>query len=139
MQPRLLLFLLIAVPFLAQSQNRRPLQSPPPAWITSPPVSYTDTKLDDDAEDGYSDLNYECQFSLQENAGYYKRTFRILTEAGVQNCSEVSVDFDPSYQQLIFHSIRIIRDGASINKLKLSKFSIIQQEKDRNGLFMMAA
>jgi hypothetical protein len=48
----------------------------------------------------------------------------------VQNGSEVSVSYDPSYEQLIFHSIRIIRNKEILNKLELSKFKIVHQEQE---------
>lgn len=48
----------------------------------------------------------------------------------MQNSSEISVNFDPAYEPLIFHTIRIIRDGKSLHKLQLSNFKTIQQEKD---------
>ncbi|MEO6454432.1 MAG: DUF3857 domain-containing protein [Ginsengibacter sp.] len=101
-----------------------------PAWVTVNNTDYNNKGLEVDAEDGYLDIGYEKQVSLIQQASYYKKTIKILSEAGVQNGSEISVTFDPAFEQLIFHSIRIIRDGKSLNKLELANFKTIQQEKE---------
>lgn len=110
--------------------GKKPTIEKAPSWISSTTVNYTARHMDSEAEDGYSDLHYEKQVSLQQQAVFLKKAVHILTEAGVQNQSQIAVDFDPSYQSLIFHTVRIIRDGKAIDKLQLSNIKTIQQEKD---------
>ncbi len=113
-----------------KAQNSKLTTEKEPSWVTISQIDYNNKKLAADAEDGYFDLAFEKQVSLAEHARYYKKTIKILSDAGVQNGSEISINFDPGYERLILHSIRIIRDGISINKMQLSKFKIIQQEKE---------
>lgn len=131
---RTLPYLLIGVQLLFQfqlnAQSSKLKSGKEPAWITINNSDYNNKKLEAEAEDGYLDLSFEKQVSLGQQSRYYKKVLKILSEAGVQNSSEISVNFDPAYEQLIFHSIRIIRDGKSLNKLQLSNFKTIQQEKD---------
>jgi len=94
------------------------------------PVNYNDVSLDDEAEDGYSDLVFEKQVSLAQQATYFKMTRRVLSETGVENLSQVSVTYEPSYQQLVFHSIQVIRGNQVINKLDLSKIKTLQKEQE---------
>lgn len=115
---------------LLYSQNKKLHIDKEPSWITVNKLDYTNTSLDGDAEDGYFDLAYEKQVSLLTEERYYKKAVKILSAAGVENASEVSVNFDPSYEQLTFHNVKILRDGKLLNKLELSKFKTIQQEKD---------
>ena len=112
------------------AQGKKPLTGKEPAWATKNEYNYKDSRLDHEAEDGYFDIAYEQQVSLEQQSFFCRKSIKILTEAGIQNSSEISIDFDPSYQQLIFHSIRIIRGNTSINQLNLSKIKTIQQEKD---------
>ncbi len=112
------------------AQNSKPKSEKIPTWVTITNPDYNNKKLEGDAEDGYFDLAFEKQISIPEHSRFYKKAIKILSDAGVQNGSEISINFDPGYEQLSFHSIRIIRDGLSINKLQLSKFKIIQQEKE---------
>src|SRR6185295_18768001 len=88
------------------------------------------TSLDKDAEDGYIDISYETQVSLQEQSEYCRRSKKIISSAGVQNGSEITISFEPSYQKLIFHSIRIIRNGEVLDRLDLSKIKMVHQEEE---------
>lgn len=108
----------------------RPQQAPTPSWVTNYPVPYTDHALDGEAESGYVDLDYEKQVSVQQHSVYFKSVVRVISEAGVQNSSQVSVSYDPSYQRLVFHTIRIIRDGRPLERMDLSKFKTVHQEKE---------
>jgi len=126
----LLVFIQISFCLQLAAQNSKLRSEKEPEWVTITNTNYDNKKLQGDAEDGYFDLGFEKQVSLIQHSRYYKKTIKILSDAGVQNSSEISVNFDPDYEQLIFHNIRIIREGHSINKLKLSKFKIIQQEKE---------
>jgi len=97
---QLLAFLLIAFLLLpctkTNGQNSKLRSSEEPSWITNNTIDYNNTKLEEDAEDGYMDLRFEKQVSLSQQSRFYKKTLKILSEAGVQNSSEISVNFDPA-------------------------------------------
>ena len=112
------------------AQSRRLQTTKEPVWITANTIDYTNASLDNEAEDGYIDLAFEQQVSLDLQTVYYKKAYKIISEAGIQNRSELSIDFDPSHEQLTFHKLIIFRDGKVINKLDASKFKIIQQETE---------
>lgn len=115
---------------VSAAQNSKLSIGKEPAWVTNNPLDYNNERLAGEAEDGLLDMGFEKQVSLADQCRYCKKTVKILSDAGVQNGSEISVNFDPVYEQLIFHSIHIIRDGHIINKLQLSRFKTIQQEKE---------
>jgi transglutaminase-like putative cysteine protease len=127
---RIIAAILLTIPFCVLAQQ--PRTGKEPAWITSKKYDYTLTRLDKEAEDGYVDLVYERQVSLQDQVVYTKKASKIISEAGVQNHSEISVNFDPSYNSLIFHSIRVIRNGESSDRLNISKFRMVNQETELN-------
>lgn len=112
------------------SQQARPVVSKEPTWISVNNIDYNKTNLDKSARDGYIDISFEKQVSLADKSRYYRSSKKIISKAGVQNGSEVSVSYDPSYEQLIFHSIRLIRKNETVNKLQLSKFKILHQETE---------
>ncbi|WP_207511488.1 DUF3857 domain-containing transglutaminase family protein [Longitalea luteola] len=116
--------------FVVVAQTVRPQIQKEPAWITPTSFDYSNTKLDDEAENGYVNLVLEKQVSIQQRSVYVKTAYRILSESGVQNSSQINVNFDPSYNQLVFHAIRIIRGKESINKLQAGKIKVIQQEEE---------
>jgi hypothetical protein len=132
---KLHLYLVFTIPILfissiVFSQSGKLAISKEPAWITKNNIEYNKTSLDKYAQDGYIDISYERQVSLGDQSEYCRRSKKIISQAGVQNGSEISVSFDPSYEKLMFHSINIIRKGEILNRLQLSNIKIIHQEKE---------
>jgi hypothetical protein len=101
-----------------------------PSWVTVNTIDYSNTSMDKDAEDGYVDVDFEKQISVEQQCTYYRRAEKIISESGIQNASQISESYDPSYEQIFFHTIKIIRAGKLINKLEPSKFKVIQQETE---------
>ena len=83
------------------SQSARVAVAREPEWITKNAIDYYRTSLDKHATDGYIDIDFELQVSLTEQCEYVRRSKRIISQAGVQNASQVEVSFNPSYQQLL--------------------------------------
>lgn len=122
--------LLAAILFIGlYTQAQKPSAGPVPAWVTVNKIDYTSTSLDREAEDGYVDMAFEKQVNLNDQSTFIKHSFKIISEAGVQNRSQISVDFDPSYQTLTFNNISIRRDSQVLNRLDLSKIKTIHQEE----------
>lgn len=113
-----------------QAQNKKIRIEKEPVWITTNSIDYNNSQLDNEAEDGYVDLDYEKQVNLEQQSIYYKIAFKIISEAGVQNNSKISINFDPSYEKLIIHSIKIIRENESHNRLQSEKIKVIEQEAE---------
>ena len=55
---------------------------------------------------------------------------KVTTAAGLEGISQVRVDFEPSYQKLIFHHIQIHRGSATVDALKPREIKMIQQEEE---------
>jgi len=61
---------------------------------------------------------------------YHRRVRRVLTSGGVQNASELSIDFDPSYESVVLHSIVLLRGGETIDELPLATVRVIDKEDE---------
>ena len=59
---------------------------------------------------------------------YYHFTTRIDNASGLDDLSQIRFYYEPSYQQLAIHYVRILRDKQSLNALRPSEIKIIQQE-----------
>ena len=114
------------------SYGQKPGLAVAPSWASHGSANYdvTNSRLIDDAKDGYMNLVHEVQVNLGSRTTYQRTVVRILTAAGIQKRSEVSVTYDPAYQHLLFHKICIIRDGKELNRLDLSKIKTVHQEKE---------
>lgn len=83
-----------------------------------------------DVENGYYYELTERQINVETNADYHHTIRQIVSEAGIQNGSQLSVGFDPAYERLDFHDITIWRDGKPLNRTKTATFKVIADEQD---------
>jgi hypothetical protein len=61
---------------------------------------------------------------------YFRRVNQVVTPAGVQNASQVSIDFDPSFQRLVIHDAVVLRGNKRIDELAQDEVRIIEKESD---------
>src|SRR6185369_11470144 len=61
---------------------------------------------------------------------YYHYYERVDNTAGLEDLSQLRFYFEPSYQQLAIHFVRVLRGGATINSFKPSEVKVIQQENE---------
>lgn len=86
--------------------------------------------------DSITDGTYFLLVDTQENPKAWNReSYRryaemVVNQKGVSTVSQISIDFDPSYQELIVHSIKLHRNEKVIDKLRLADISILQREKN---------
>ena len=66
----------------------------------------------------------------QKQQRYTRLVMQALNQSGVDYISQLSLNFDPSYQTLTLHTLSIIRDGKHIDKLSTARLSVIQSEPD---------
>jgi transglutaminase-like putative cysteine protease len=98
-----------------------------PGWVK--PIDPGRVKTETDS-DGISYLLSDQQDCIEPRATYYHEVRQITSESGVQNGSAISVSFDPSYQKLVFHFIRLLRKGITAERLDRAQIKLLQREKD---------
>jgi hypothetical protein len=113
--------------------------SPTPSWIVSVVPAGKAPSLKQ-FSDGYYVAFSDRQIYLDKQTSYSRIIRHIASETGVQNGSEFSLSFDPSYERIDFHTIIVWRDGKAISRLNPADFKILPLETDRqrfiyNGSF----
>ena len=107
--------------------------------ISDKPDWVTDIQIDPnhlaDRETGsggvsYPLLDYQTRSIGQEKARYRHIAAKALNVSGVEEISRLSIDFDPAYEVLCIHSMVVKRNGKSFDRIKKSKISVIQQERE---------
>lgn len=100
----------------------------PPPWVKP----YLTNRLADPPPPGAaSDVHYllaDRQTHAEKETRFYHYSYRLLTEAGVQDNSQLSIPFDPKYETVTLHSLSITRQGKVINKLDTQEVKILQRE-----------
>jgi transglutaminase-like putative cysteine protease len=105
-------------------------RKPAPAWVDSAQV---DTAYAPPAEHGVTEFLSDEQIRLDRGTrqDYRRRVFRFESQAGVESSSELHFTFEPSYEHLALHHLRILRGGQTIDALAHADWQVIQPERDR--------
>jgi len=110
---------------------------PPPEWVTHRP--YADAVSADGvsaADDAYVDggvlrVLYDSQTNVDEvGFSQHLRTVqRVITRSGAERAAHFAVEFDPTFQQVTLHVIRVHRSSLRIDHAKLDALQILRREK----------
>ncbi|MGO8680157.1 MAG: DUF3857 domain-containing protein [Limisphaerales bacterium] len=104
--------------------------APPGDWVK--PNFFERALQNDPVSAGENErwLLVETEINAPESATFCHRVKQICSYAGVQNGAQISLDFDPGYESLQLHWVRIWRGTNFLNQLNRDKIKIIQQERD---------
>lgn len=75
-------------------------------------------------------LLIDTQRNWEEKTLYRHFAVKALTQSGIERISQLKVDFDPSYTQVVMHSIRVFREGKWLDRLENARYNLIQRETD---------
>ncbi|MDT8283524.1 MAG: DUF3857 domain-containing protein, partial [Gammaproteobacteria bacterium] len=59
---------------------------------------------------------------------------QIVNQNGIEKTSQVNINFDPSYQNLILNSLSVWREGRRIDKTTTAKMVLLQREEELENL-----
>ncbi|HMC97390.1 MAG TPA: DUF3857 domain-containing protein, partial [Flavobacteriales bacterium] len=133
MSPRpILLGAAILLMAFASAQSRHYRTGPPGAWVKEQPLgtAVTDTAC---LQGGDEILLLDRQYDLAGQQVYWRRADRLISAEGVQNGSRVEIGFDPTFQELIIHHLRIVRGGTIMDKLDPGQLRVLHREEDMNS------
>ncbi|WP_285008231.1 DUF3857 domain-containing protein [Pedobacter faecalis] len=100
-----------------------------PTWLVK--VEPKNTRpASKDISDGYFLSFVENQNHAELHEEYSRVIREIVSDAGVQYGSQISVEYDPSFQKLIFHKVILWRGGKAFDKLNKANFKVLQTEKE---------
>lgn len=127
------LFLIAAItlaPLFLRAQGKNVSVAPAPGWLAPYQPDMNRKVNAKDFSDGYYLQVFEEQYHAEKQTIYRHIVRQIESEAGIQNGSEINVDYSPEYEKLQFHQILVRRNGKVINQLNISSIKVLQQEQD---------
>lgn len=117
--------------FSAMADNQKPdfSISPAPEWIEFKSV---ELKPIDKEQSSETYLAYEVfrDISQPKEVFTFRLSAQINNSQGVEELSQVSASFYPSYEEVHWHAIDIIRDGKVTSRLNREDFNVFQQEDE---------
>ena len=124
-----LVLLLLTRAQLVKADVPKVVTAPKPGWL-SVPKNYNVKPSPRDVQNGAYDDFVEEQINVDLQQNYNHVVTQIVSESGVQDNSEISVTFDPSYQKLVFHQITVWRNGKPLSRLNTSAFKMVPEETE---------
>ena len=118
------LLICIAIPLFGSNELN---EIAVPSWVKKIPVQVNEDRENEGG--GYNYLLIDLQDNVDIETGYRHYAVHVTNPDGVQEMSTINVSFDPTYQDLYFHEVSIIRAGNKIDKLSLDDFQLIQREE----------
>lgn len=128
-QSIILLLLLVLWQSAAFAAPRNVSVKPEPTWIRKLPTRTQTNISPDEVNGGFHYLQMDLQFEVAQQERYFHYVYKLTTEEGVQNLSELNITFDPNHEQLQLHKVVVWRNGKPINQLDLNKVKVLQREK----------
>ena len=106
--------------------------APLPAWVEPLPLDIANEPDNAAIGAGVHRLVYEVQTDLtQSELAWSLRTVRrVLSREGAEQLAHVLVDFDPSFQRLEVHCVRIRRGAEAIEHGRREDFAVFRRETD---------
>jgi hypothetical protein len=127
-RPKLLfLLLLLVLPLSAAEFDVRPA----PAWVDQLDVVTSVVIARQNVRWGIYDILKDHQ--IRDGAEYFRTVRKVLSPSGVQNASELELDFDPSFERLTIHEITLVRDGVVYDALEANAIRVIDKEDDADN------
>lgn len=106
----------------------------PPPWVQvwAPPGGLAQDKRVDDGDGALQYLLFDQQvLASQASPGVYRNVMvRVAHASGLEEGSHIQISFNPAYQRLAIHHVRIHRAGAVIPKLRPQAIQVLQRERE---------
>ncbi|MBS0604443.1 MAG: DUF3857 and transglutaminase domain-containing protein [Verrucomicrobia bacterium] len=129
----LFLFFIFPMAFLMGSEMQGEEESiflgPPPAWVKQCDFPLEPVPL----KPSQVNLQYlltDTQCNWIEKSHYYHFAIKALTQVGVGHLGQLDIDFSPSYEKVVVHTIRVFRDGVWSDRLQSARYSVLQRESE---------
>jgi len=105
---------------------------PPPPWVRKVEPSVDPVKAGPQTGNSSTRILDDQQIKVNGRSveRYYHFFQRVDNTAGLDDLSQLRFYFEPSYQQLTIHFVRVLRKGAVIDSLNPSEVKMIQEEDE---------
>ena len=79
------------------------------------PVRVNSSIPETEIEDGFFYMLLDKQFDIRTKQQYFHYAYKVISESGIQNYSELTLNYNPAYETVELNSLRIYRDGKYID------------------------
>lgn len=107
-------------------------QMPVPSWVAHEAYSRSKDPEEAFVANGLCRLLQDVQIDLTgpEVAWHFRNANHVVTQAGAETAAHVSIDFDPHFQSLDIHFVRVLRGDEVIDRTNIESFDVLRRERD---------
>jgi Domain of Unknown Function with PDB structure (DUF3857) len=104
--------------------------TPVPRWVRHDPVASQTSAAEDASANGICRVLQDIQIDLSgaEFGWHCRSSQRVLSRTGAERAAHFVVEFDPSYERLEVHFIRIVRGQDSIEHARPGALQVFRRE-----------
>src|SRR5262245_19499392 len=127
-----LCLLVAGAPLASAAEGRGFSKGPQPAWAKPVPVDVPEHAPVAQIRGGIyhllSDRQVRVSGAVRELYAHFAR--QVLNEAGLENASQISIEYDPGYQQLVLNQVQVRRGGVWQDRLAGARIQLLQREPE---------
>ncbi len=131
-------FFLLAYHTQALAQSKDYSIAPVPGWVQTIAPDDAAKAPDQQISKGiyYLITDNQVRVDGRERTIYRHFATKAVTRQGVESIANIDIEFDPSYQKLILHTVNVRRDGQVISKLRNASIRVLQRERELEALIL---
>jgi transglutaminase-like putative cysteine protease len=103
-----------------------------PDWVKPIDVKSVGAVNKKQIKEGYYYALFDEQFHVPKRHNYYHYAISVLAEEALTDVSQIEFSYDPSYEKVCLHNVKIYRGTEIIDKTKSLDIKILNEESKRN-------
>jgi len=103
---------------------------PAPSWVKPLDPDTVPLSKSTEIEGGLDYILVDCQQLAAPRTDFSHYTQRVANQHGLEDGSEIRIDYDPSCQGFAMNWLKIKRDGVWQNRLRDEKFQVLHREEN---------
>ena len=133
----LFILILCIAPSWSDALNHEIQYSETPTWVQNYSIDFNTEVPLADIEEGIYFRVVESQtrhIKASPDELYVRRALEVVSAQGMEYSSSFNIDFDPTYQTVELHEIKVVRNNQTLDKKSSANISVIQREKRMDAL-----
>ena len=129
--PVLLLLLFLVGPVTAKENSQISHRSIP-SWVLDARIPDANEKRKRAADGGIYHLIDDTQIKIGETGSDYflRETRQVINRSGLEDASQIQLNFDPEIDELVLHRAAVWRDGEMIDQTATASIEIMRRESE---------
>lgn len=105
--------------------------APPSSWVKPLTFKKPSSIPTEEISNGFYYYLLDRQIKKTNNVSYYYHSVKkVLNRSAIESASHIEIEYNPAYENIILHSIKLYRKSHVYEKLSHSKIKVLQREKD---------